>query len=60
MTKAQIDAALAEAQVVLAAITELGERLEANAVDDAVRDELATDLWAGAAKLASFAGAVAA
>lgn len=60
MTKAQIDAALAEAQVVLAAITELGERLEANAVSDDIRDELATDLWTGAAALASFASAVAA
>ncbi len=60
MTKAQIDAALAEAQVVLAAITELGERLDANAVSDDVRDELATDLLYGASALASFAAAVAA
>jgi hypothetical protein len=60
MTKTQIDAALAEAQVVLAAITELGERLEANAVSDDVRDELATDLLYGASALASFAAAVAA
>jgi hypothetical protein len=60
MTKAQIDAALAEAQVVLAAITELGERLEANAVSDDVRDELATELFTGAAAMARFASAVAA
>lgn len=60
MTKAQIDAALAEAHVVLAAITELGERLDANAVSDDVRDELATDLLYGASALASFAAAVAA
>jgi hypothetical protein len=60
MTKTQIDQALAEAQVVLAAITELGERLEANAVSDDVRDELAGDLLYGASALASFAAAVAA
>lgn len=60
MTKAQIDAAAEAVAVVLAAITELGERLEADAVNDDVRDEIATDLWTGAAALASFAGAVAA
>lgn len=60
MTKDQIDAALAEAQLVLAAITELGERLEADAVSDDIRDELAADLWSGAARLATFAGALAA
>jgi hypothetical protein len=60
MTQAQIREALAEAQIVLAAITELGERIAAGAVDDGTRDELATDLYFGAARLAAFAGQVAA
>ena len=60
MTTAQADAALAEAQLLLATITELRERIEADAVDDDVRDELATDLFTGAAAMAKLAAAVAA
>lgn len=58
MTKAQADAALEQAQLLLAAITEIGERIEAGNINDDVRDELATELWTGAAALSSFAAAV--
>lgn len=60
MTTAQTDAALLEAEILLAAVTELREYLAAGTVSDTVRDELATDLQAGAAALATFAQAVAA
>jgi hypothetical protein len=60
MTTAQADAALVEAQILLATITELRERIEAGAFDDDVRAELATDLFTGAAAMAKLGSEVAA
>lgn len=60
MTKAQTAAMRAELELLLAGAIELDERIDAGLLDDAARDDLATDFLYGASSLASFAAAVAA
>ena len=61
MTQDQVAATLSQADLlIIATLRELVERLDAGALDQDTRDDLATDLFTGAAAIARLAQAVAA
>jgi hypothetical protein len=59
MTTAQVAATLSQADLlIIAALRELVERLDADVLDEETRNELATTLFTGAAAIAKLAAAV--
>jgi hypothetical protein len=59
MTTAQVAATLSQADLlIIAALHELVERLDAGVLDEDTRNELATNLFTGAAAIAKLASAV--